>query len=163
MYNKKKGVEMEYLFLLFGLILLVIIAGAWQSQAMKIAQGRMSELKILTLTQVKDILLSMQNAPVKTQACASLINCKKLILHQNYIEIWGPENSYYGEEPYLSTSLVGDARLYVPHNESCAYSEDPNCWDPLNNFTTTCGTKDKPVYLCFEKVEEDRIYIIGHI
>ncbi len=153
--NKRKGgVEIHYLFLLFSIILGVMLVGAWQVQGMKLAQSRMSELKIMSLTQVKNILFSMQHAPVENQACTSLMKCQKLTLHKGYIEIWGPENDYYKEGPYVSTSLVGNLKFYK-------YNESSNRWEQLTEegYTTTCGTREEPVYLCFEKVASDEIRI----
>ena len=156
--SRRKGIESDYLFLLFSIILGVVLVGAWQVRGMEIAQERLSELKILTLTQVKNVLFSMQYAPIRTSACVSLMNCQKLILHRDYIEIWGPANDYYSEGPYVSTSLIGDAILYK-------YNESSKVWEQLTQegYTTTCGTKGNPLYLCFKKVEEDKIYIFKHI
>ena len=157
----KKGVEVEYWFLLFSLIFGVILIGVWQQKGTELASERMSELKILTLTQVKNILFTMQYAPLETEACASLKNCDKITIHSSYIEIWGPGGDYFEEEEYLSTSLVGDMELYE-------FNETSNEWQLLSpkGYTTTCSSEGKPLYLCFKKVEhngEEVIHISRHI
>jgi len=147
-----KGVKTEYIFLLISLILTIMIVGSWQQKAMDIAGERMSELKIITLTQIKNVLFTMQYAPSETEACVPLKNCIRVAIHRSYIEIWGLANDYFREDEYLSTSLIGDAKLYMA-NETCLAEGKSNCWMLLNGgvFETTCSHKGQILYLCFKK------------
>ncbi len=147
--SEKKGIEVEYFFFIFGLIFAILILGLWQQMGMGLATQRMSELKINTIAQIKNTLFLMQSAPVKTYTCASLRNCNRVTIHPTYIEIWGPENKRFNEGVYLSDSLVGNMDLYEYTKTS---------WEVLSvdGYTTPCE-----VFLCFEKVDENSIYIIG--
>lgn len=150
---KNKGLEVEIFFFLFGLIFAIILLGSWQQMGMSLATQRMSELKINTVMQIKNILLLMEMAPVKTYTCASLINCNRVTIHPNYIEIWGPANEYFKEGSYLSDSLVGSMGLYE-------YNQTSGNWEILSvdGYTTACGS-----FVCFEKVDENSVHIIGSI
>ena len=147
-----KGVKTEYIFLLISLILTIMIASSWQQKAMDIASERMSELKIITLTQIKNVLFTMQYAPAETEACVPLKNCIKVAIHRSYIEIWGLANDYFKEKEYLSTSLIGNTKLYMP-NETCLAEGSENCWISLEGrvFETSCSRKGQVLYLCFRK------------
>jgi hypothetical protein len=151
-----KGLLMRYFFLLFGLVFSIIIAGLWQQMGMSIASERMSELKVNTLSQVKDILFTLQYMPVETQACASLISCDKLTIHKTFIDIWGPTNDYFSEKAYVSTSLAGNMDLYY-EDDTCVANEGTDCWVKIGDseddgFSTACGSDDQIVFICFKKV-----------
>jgi sensor c-di-GMP phosphodiesterase-like protein len=147
-----KGIRTEYVFLLISLIFTIMVVSSSQQKAMDLASERMSELKVITLTQIKNILFTMQYAPVETEACASLRNCISLAIHRSYIEIWGLANDYFREDEYLSTSLVGNMNIYM-WNETCAAEGREDCWVLLdgNVFKTSCSHGDQIFYLCFRK------------
>ncbi|RLJ05562.1 MAG: hypothetical protein DRP14_01670 [Candidatus Aenigmatarchaeota archaeon] len=155
---KNKGLLVEIFFFLFGLLFSILFVGSWQQMGMSMATERMSELKVNTVTQIKNILLLMEIAPVKTHACVSLRNCNKITIHSDYIEIWGPANNYLKEGEYLSNSLVGNLNLYE-YNETCA-ARGGNCdlWNKLTEegYTTACNS-----FICFEKVNETSIHILS--
>ena len=154
--NKKKlsGMEIEYFFFIFGLMFAIMIIGLWQQMGFSMATERMSELKINTVYQIKNILLLMQIAPVETYTCASLKNCNKISIHSNYIGIWGPANDYFDEKEYLSDSLVGNMELY-------SYDEDSEAWGLVGDtpYVTSCGSGDQVFFVCFKKVDERVVYI----
>ncbi len=154
--NKKKlkGIEIEYFFFIFGLMFAIMILGLWQDMGFSMATERMSELKINTVFQIKNILLLMQIAPVETYTCASLKNCNQISIHRNYIGIWGPANDYFDEKEYLSESLVGNMDLYN-------YNEDSEAWELISNepYVTSCGSGNQIFFICFLKSSEDSIYI----
>ncbi|HIE41456.1 MAG TPA: hypothetical protein EYP80_02205 [Candidatus Aenigmarchaeota archaeon] len=150
-----RGIEIQYLFLIFGLIFSIIIVSTWQQMGTTIAEKRMGELKVNTITQIKNILFMLQYVPNQTQACASLMNCDKIVIHPTYIEIWGPANDYFKEEEYLSTSIVGNMQLYY-------YNETSKTWEllPTQGYVTTCGSGDHLIYICFKKSTNNNISII---
>lgn len=158
MGSKKKGLEHELLFIIVIIIVVIIVVvSAWKYAGMSVASERMSELKINTVAQIKNILLLMQSAPVTTTACASLKNCNKVEIHNTYIEIWGSANNYFKEGAYLSTSLAGNMDLYM-------YDESSDAWDILTgdeSFVTACGSGTSPIFVCFKKVDDKKIHILG--
>ena len=151
---KEKGLEIEYFFFIFGLIFAIMTLGLWQQMGMAAATQRMSELKINTVMQIKNTLLLMQSAPVKTSTCVSLRNCNRITIYPTYIGIWGPTNKYFKEGAYLSDSLVGNMDLYE-------YNETSGKFESLGSdgYTTVCGSGNQIVFLCFEKVNKNSIYI----
>ena len=161
--GEKKGIEIEYFFFIFGLIFAIMILGLWQQMGMGVATERMSELKINTVSQIKNTLLLMQSAPVKTYTCAGLRNCNKVTIYPGYIGIWGPANEYFEEGEYLSDSLVGSMDLYEYNNTCAAQGGGCDLWNKLtgDGYTTPCGSGSQIVFLCFEKVDEMSIHIIG--
>lgn len=155
--GKTKGsMEIEMFFFLFGIIFAVMILLMWQTMGMATATSRMSELKTNTVTQIKDILLMMQKAPVESFTCASLRNCNRVNIHNSYIEIWGPTNDYFKEGEYLSGSLVGNMELYYLNDRSGEWESLPE-----NGFGVACGSEDEIVFVCFKKVGEEIIHIAG--
>ncbi|MCK4730758.1 MAG: hypothetical protein KAT28_05565 [Candidatus Aenigmarchaeota archaeon] len=151
--KKLKGIEVEYFFFIFGLIFAVMILGLWQQMGFSLATERMSELKINTVYQIKNILLLMQIAPVETYTCASLKNCNQISIHSNYIGIWGPANDYFEEGNYLSDSLIGNMELYS--------KDDSGDWVLVGDtpYTTACGSGNQVLFVCFKKIDERVIYI----
>ena len=158
----KKGMEYEMLFVIAFVVLMIIVVGSWKYAGMSIASQRMSELKINTVVQIKNILLLMQSAPANTTACVALNNCNKINIHSTYIEIWGLANNYFKEEAYLSNTLAGNMNLYI-QDESCVKSEgECNSWLRLTNkegFVSSCGSENS-VCVCFKKVNDKDIHII---
>lgn len=154
--NKKKlkGIEVEYFFFIFGLIFSIMIIGSWQQMGFSKATERISELKINTVFQIKNILFLMQIAPVETYACASLKNCNQVSIHNNYIGIWGPTDDYFDEKEYLSESLIGNMDLY-------AYNESSEAWELIGDkpYITSCGSGNQIFFVCFKKMDEKKIYI----
>ena len=152
--RKLKGIEVEYFFFIFGLMFAIMVLGLWQQMGFSLATERISELKVNTVYQIKNILLLMQIAPVETYTCVSLKNCNKVSIHRNYIGIWGPTNKYFDEKEYLSDSLIGNMDLY-------AYNESSEAWELVGDepYTAACGSGNQIVSICFLKSDENSIYI----
>ncbi|OYT43151.1 MAG: hypothetical protein B6U88_01740 [Candidatus Aenigmarchaeota archaeon ex4484_56] len=149
-----KGIEFKMMFVIAGMILAVLIAVSWEQIGMAQTAARMSEMKINTIVQIKDILLLMQIMPVETEICTPLQNCNYVVITQNKIEIQGPATELE-TEAYLSHTLVGDMDLYY-------LAEDGSYIQLMSGdrYTVPCGSVSKEsIFICFKKVSEIELRI----
>jgi hypothetical protein len=160
---EKKGIEVEYMFLIGGLVLVLLFVSYWQQMGLSLAAKNWGELKVQTITHVKNVILLMQTAPVETETCVPVTGCDKIAVHQGYVEIWGAENEYFKEPSYLSTALsTGMLDIYMKNEQSkteidklvalkeCEGTTDPGNWGGCG-FITPCGTGNSIVFICFKK------------
>lgn len=161
----------EYVFLLAGLIFVLLIVSYWQKMGLSLAEERFGELKVHTSTQIKNVILLMQQAPVESETCVQMTGCTKIAIHKNYVELWGQEKEYFKEPAYLSEALstgmldiyakdeFGNLKPLVDCNDEgmpevlSKCSADTTEYGPLDcgGFVTTCGFKNSIFFICLKK------------
>jgi len=155
---EKKGIEVEYMFLIGGLVLVLLFVSYWQQMGTSLAAKNWGELKVQTVTQVKNVILLMQTAPVETETCVPVTGCDKIAIHQGYVEIWGEQKEYFKEPSYLSTELstgMLDIYMYDEKGKSvamknCEETADAGNWGGCG-FVTPCGSGNSILLICFKK------------
>jgi hypothetical protein len=148
----------EYMFLIGGLVLVLLFVSYWQQMGLSLAAKNWGELKVQTSTQVKNVILLMQTAPVETETCVPVTGCDKIAVHQGYVEIWGKQNEYFKEPSYLSTALsTGMLDIYMKDEKGklqslgkCEENSNAGNWGGCG-FVTPCGNGNSIVFICFRK------------
>jgi hypothetical protein len=144
---EKKGLSVEYMFLIGGLIMVLLLVSYWQQMGTALAIKNWGELKVQTTTQIKNVILLMQRAPVESETCVPLSSCDKVAVHKDYVEIWGGENEYFKEPSYLSTSLsTGMLSIYAKNEKGTAVELDDM------GFVAVCGSGNSIMFVCFRKM-----------
>jgi hypothetical protein len=145
---EKKGLSVEYMFLIGGLIMVLLLVSYWQQMGTALAIKNWGELKVQTTTQIKNVILLMQRAPVESETCVPLSSCDKVAVHKDYVEIWGGVNEYFKEPSYLSTSLsTGMLSIYAKNEKGEAKELDEKL-----GFVAVCGSGNSIMFVCFRKM-----------
>lgn len=149
----------EYTFLIAGLILTLLIVSYWQKMGLSLAEERFGDLKVHTSTQIKNVILLMQKAPVESETCVQMTGCTKIAIHKNYVELWGQEKDYFKEPAYLSTAFSGGMLDLYQKDDFGSLKPVLDCneeqmdRDPAGceGFVTTCGFKNSIFFICLKK------------
>lgn len=145
---RQKGLTVEYMFLIGGLILILLLVSYWQQMGLSLAVKNWGQLKVQTTTQMKDIILLMQKAPAESETCVPISSCDKVAVHKDFVEIWGPEKDYFKEPAYLSTPLSTSMLDIYAKDEKGKITK----LDEDQGFVAYCGSSNSIVFICFKKM-----------
>ena len=148
-----KGITSITLLFIAGAILAAVISFATLSGGAKYLIGEAVKGQAeVEAVEIRDTLILMKAAPVGTNTCIPLIDCKKLIIRETNVEIVDTAQYSWFPPETVSESILGLGlkKCKVTVVDGYCADNDLENIDNVNGYEVPCSLS-----VCFNKISED--------